>query len=51
MRTTRGRFGNQAIPAGVAGAMNVKKGDAITLAKGAAVNVEDLPANLVEPAD
>ena len=49
---TAGRgFGNQAIPAGVAGAMHVEKGYAIAFAERLAFNVQQFAANLVQTAD
>jgi hypothetical protein len=47
LRASRPGFGYQAIPAGIAGTMNVEKRDAIAFAETIAFNVKQIAADLL----
>ena len=51
LRAARSGFRDEAIPAGVARAMNVEKRDAVAFTETVAFDVEQLAANLLQTAD
>src|ERR1041385_6915038 len=51
LRTSGCRFGYEAVPTGIAGAVHIEKRDAIAFAKLLAFDVEQLSTNLAQTAD
>jgi len=51
LRAAGARFGDEAVPTRIARAMNVEECDAITFIESFAFDVEQLAANLLQPAD